>query len=120
MAGSMNDEASFLKRGNVEIKITGIMTVFTYSLIIGDKQCQVEIAFEDGKFAFVSYPFSGKYTREQWKALALIEQTVAKLEQVWEAGIEAGKLMESYPNYGRCAFCGRKNNTGGNNGGINE
>ncbi len=42
------------------------------------------------------------------------------------AGVAPGKYvcthckMESYPNYGRCAFCGGKNNTEGNNGGINE
>ncbi len=67
----------------MELEKNAVETVYHYSLAIGSHQYPVTISFYNGKFNGVRYPFSGQYTREQWRALALIEQAIAEAEEVW-------------------------------------
>ena len=41
---------------------------------------KVVITFENGKFSRCDFPFRGTYTREQWKALAAIEEEIHRIE----------------------------------------
>jgi len=41
---------------------------------------KVVIVFENGKFSRCDFPFRGTYTREQWKALAAIEEEIHRIE----------------------------------------
>ena len=41
---------------------------------------KVVITFENGKFSRCVFPFTCTYTREQWKALAAIEEEIHRIE----------------------------------------
>ncbi|MBT4876329.1 MAG: hypothetical protein HOJ48_01215 [Desulfobacula sp.] len=41
---------------------------------------EVTIVFVNGKFEQVSFLFTGRYTRNQWRILSAIEQMIGKLE----------------------------------------
>ena len=41
---------------------------------------KVVIIFENGKFYRCVFPFTCTYTREQWKALAAIEEEIHRIE----------------------------------------
>ena len=41
---------------------------------------KVVITFENGKFSRCVFPFTHTYTREQWKALAAIEEWIHRIE----------------------------------------
>ncbi len=79
----------------MELKKSAIETVCHYSLFIGSKQHPVTISFYDGKFNGARYPFSGQYTREEWRALALIEEEIAYLERMYAT--EAGDGGQYHP-----------------------
>lgn len=45
------------------------------------RRYQIEITLKNGIFHEVSFPFSGRYTRDQWRILSFIESEITKLEK---------------------------------------
>jgi len=65
----------------MEIKWDETEIIYVCYVQVENTRSRVEIAFKGGKFKHVNYPFAGKYTRDMWRALALIEQTIAEIEE---------------------------------------
>jgi hypothetical protein len=61
-------------------------TIYAYEVEVDGNPCLVDIIFQDGKFIRANCPFTGKYTRDMWRALALIERQVEKIERAGAMG----------------------------------
>lgn len=61
--------------------------VFHYQADTGEEAPRdIYIKFKDGEFFEVNFDFWGRYTREQWKALAEVEKEISKLEKEIKEG----------------------------------
>lgn len=56
---------------------------YTYEITIDGKVNPIYIEFRNGQFDRVIFPFSGAYTRDEWKVLSKIEAEITRLEQVY-------------------------------------
>jgi len=53
---------------------------YNYEVTLDDVRRTIKIMFEDNVFSAAAYSFSGVYSRDEWRALAAIENKISEIE----------------------------------------